>query len=109
MQEYLFVCVEILRPSQPNGVMSSAVSLPNHTFTTLSSRTRIQLGHRGLPARILHSNQATYVLDIYENRLIEDRGDSNKYPKHMFYEEIRIYQSLSYMSFCPLRISYNSK
>ena len=24
----LFVCVEVLRPSQPNGVMSSAVSLP---------------------------------------------------------------------------------
>ena len=29
----LFVCVEVLRPSQPNGVMFSAVSLPNHTFT----------------------------------------------------------------------------
>ena len=29
----LFVCIEILWPSQPNGVMSSAVSLPNHTFT----------------------------------------------------------------------------
>ena len=29
----LIVCVEVLRPSQPNGVMSSAVSLPNHTFT----------------------------------------------------------------------------
>ena len=28
-----FVCVEVLRPSQPNGVMSSAVSLPNHTFS----------------------------------------------------------------------------
>ena len=28
----LFVCVQVLRPSQPNGVMSSAVSLPNHTF-----------------------------------------------------------------------------
>ena len=28
-----FVCFEVLRPSQPNGVMSSAVSLPNHTFT----------------------------------------------------------------------------
>ena len=27
------VCVEVLRPSQPNGVMSSAVSLPNHTIT----------------------------------------------------------------------------
>ena len=30
---HLFVCVKVLRPSQPNGVMSSAVSLPNHTFT----------------------------------------------------------------------------
>ena len=29
----LFVCVEVLGPSQPNGVMSSAVSLPSHTFT----------------------------------------------------------------------------
>ena len=28
-----FVCVDVLRPSQPNGVMSSAVSLLNHTFT----------------------------------------------------------------------------
>ena len=30
---HFFFCVEVLRPSQPNGVMSSAVSLPNHTFT----------------------------------------------------------------------------
>ena len=29
----IFVCVEVLRPSQPIGVMSSAVSLSNHTFT----------------------------------------------------------------------------
>ena len=29
---YLFVCVEVLRPSKPNGVMSNAVSLPNHTL-----------------------------------------------------------------------------
>ena len=27
------VSVDILRPIQPNGVMSSKVSLPNHTFT----------------------------------------------------------------------------
>ena len=31
--ELCFVCVEVLRPSQPNRVMSSAVSLPNHKFT----------------------------------------------------------------------------
>ena len=29
---YLFVCVEVLRPSQPNWVMSSVVSLPYYTF-----------------------------------------------------------------------------
>ena len=32
-QAVVSVCVEVLQPSQPNGVMSSAVSLPNHTFT----------------------------------------------------------------------------
>ena len=26
-------CVEVLRPSQPNGVMLSVVSLPNYRFT----------------------------------------------------------------------------
>ena len=31
-QYVMFVCVEVLRPSQPYGVMLSAVSLPNHTF-----------------------------------------------------------------------------
>ena len=30
---FYFFCVEVLRPSQPNRVMSSAVSLSNHTFT----------------------------------------------------------------------------
>ena len=29
----MFVCVEVLWPSQPNGVMLSMISLPNHTFT----------------------------------------------------------------------------
>ena len=37
------------------------------------------------------------------------RGDSNKYPKHLFYEEMRIKQGLSNISFCPLRNLYNSK
>ena len=39
---------------------------------------------------------------------LPQRGNSNKHPKHMFYEEIRIRQGLSYISFCPLRILYNS-
>ena len=43
----LFVCVEVLLPSQPNGVMSSAVSLPNHTFTgqALSSKRLTSIVH----------------------------------------------------------------
>ena len=28
-----FVCVVVLRPSKPNGLMSSAVNLPKHIFT----------------------------------------------------------------------------
>ena len=32
-KKMFIVCVEVLRPSQPSGVMSSAVSLLNHTFT----------------------------------------------------------------------------
>ena len=47
----LFVCVEILRPSQPNGVISSAVSLPNHTFTgqAKSSKRLTSVVHILLP------------------------------------------------------------
>ena len=30
---YLFVCIEVLQPSQPNRVMLSTVNLPYHTFT----------------------------------------------------------------------------
>ena len=46
-----FVCVEFLRPSQPNGVMSSAVSLPNHTFTgqAWSSKLLTSIVHILLP------------------------------------------------------------
>ena len=34
MRKILFVvCDEVLQPSQPNGVMLSAISLPNCTFT----------------------------------------------------------------------------
>ena len=35
-----FVCVEVLQPSQPTGVMSSAVSLPNHTFSPLKREAK---------------------------------------------------------------------
>ena len=43
--------------------------------------------------------QETYVLDIW--------GDSNKYPKHMFYEGRRLKQDISYVSFCSLSILYS--
>ena len=37
------------------------------------------------------------------------RGNSNKYPKHTFNEEIRIKHGICCISFCSLRILYNSK
>ena len=33
LQRVLFVCIKVLQPIQPIGVMSSAVSLPNYTST----------------------------------------------------------------------------
>ena len=39
----------------------------------------------------------TYGLDILES---PHWGDYNKYPRHMFYEEIRTKQDLSYISVC---------
>ena len=35
--------------------------------------------------------------------------DSNEYRKHIFYEEIRTKQDLSYTQVCPLSLLYNSK
>ena len=45
------VCVQVLRPSQPYGVMLSAVSLPNHTFTlqAISSKQLASIEHILLP------------------------------------------------------------
>ena len=42
---------------------------------------------------------------------LPQRGNSNKHPKHKFYEEIRIKQGLSYIHvpFYQLRILYNSE
>ena len=36
-------------------------------------------------------------------------GDSNKYPKRIFYKEIRTKQDHSYISMCSLSILYKSK
>ena len=58
-------------------------------------------------ARILHLNFKQHMFWIFVR--IASLISSTKYPEHMFYEEIRMKQGLSYISFCSLRISYNSK
>ena len=47
----LFVCVEALQPSQPNGVISSMFSLPHHNFTgqAYSSKRLTTVVHIHLP------------------------------------------------------------
>ena len=37
----MFVCVEVLWPSQPSGVMMSMVSLPNHMFTGQAQSSKL--------------------------------------------------------------------
>ena len=65
----LVLCVEVLLPSQPNGVMSSAVSLPNHTFTWFSGRGRMTVEN------ILWSN-------LHERMLPTRRGLNPQPPDH---------------------------
>ena len=50
--------------------------------------------------------EETYVLDVCLES--PQWGDSNKYPKHMFYEE-KTKQDLPYISICSLSILYNRK
>ena len=57
-----FVCVEVLRPSQPCQVMSSAVNLPNHMLTgqALSSKQLTSIVHifcQKLTTAILESGE----------------------------------------------------
>ena len=50
-----------------------------------------------------------YLRNIWFGYLLElpQWGNSNKYPKHMIYEEKRTKQDLSYISICSLRILFN--
>ena len=131
----LFVYVEVLWPSQPNGVMSSAISLHNHTFTARNwqlpflNQQKGENDHRkyfminlyermlltsagvqpatswspvGRSIQLSHRGRQGYLLELAQ------WGNSYKYPKHMFYEEIRTKQDLSYTSICSLSILYNS-
>ena len=54
----LFVCVEVLRPSQPNGVMSSAVSLPSH----LNQR------------RVENESRKYFIINLHERMLPTSAG-----------------------------------
>ena len=58
-------------------------------------------------ARILYLNFKQHMFWIVVRITLLRRF--YKYQKHMFYEELRIKQGISYISFCPSRIRYNSK
>ena len=63
-----FVCVEVLRPSQPNGVMSRAVSLPNHMFTGQTySKWLTSIVYILLPEKVLGLNKIKVYRDNVES------------------------------------------
>ena len=64
----MFVCVEVLWPSQHNGVMSSAVSLPNHTFTgqvgwSGGAKVSCILRHRSVQLILAHNWARPAILE----------------------------------------------
>ena len=58
-------------------------------------------------AKTLHKIFKQHMFWIFVR--IASLRHSNKYSKHILYGEIRIKQGLFYLSFCPLKILYNSK
>ena len=75
----LSVCVEVLRPSEPNGVMSSAVSLPNHTFTGQASSSKRLTSKVNLDQKV----KSVWSANIY----LKWRDDSI----HCFYKSMNVY------------------
>ena len=58
-------------------------------------------------------NYAKTLHKIFKQHMLwvelPQRGNSNKYPKHMFYEEIRIKQGLFFIYHSVLKFLYNGK
>ena len=66
------VCAEVLRPSLPNAVMSSMVSLPNHTFTGQAKRLT-NIVHIIVPFLIQQKGENDrrkyFMINLYERML----------------------------------------
>ena len=90
-EKFLFVCVEVLRPSQPSGVTSSTVSLPNQSFTGQAySSKRLQAGTcthsfaRNWQVPLMNQRKGMIVENIswsnLHERMLQTRRGSNPQP-----------------------------
>ena len=77
----MFVCVEVLRPSQPNGVMSSVVSLPNYTFTgqALSSKRLTSIVHILSPERRQLMTSCCFSAHLLKSSLFKKNPSGSKF------------------------------
>ena len=112
VKNHWLVCVEVLRPSQPNGVMSSAVSLPNHTFTgqALSSKWLTSIVHILSPEKSLIFTRYLPVTTIQMDRqsvdvsYIQDGRFCFVTSKLLFV--LRFYGPVNPMGSCEVRSVY---
>ena len=98
MMHQQVVCVGILWPSQPDGVMSSTVSLPNHTFTgqAWSSKRLTSIVHHILlpetdncPSWISGREKMTVEniswSNLHKRMLSTWQGSNPQLPDHQFF------------------------
>ena len=71
----------------------------------LSRSLRLRGNSHKLSKNIVFNTLTKHMFWIF----VRPWGDSNKYPKHKFFEEIWTNQNLSCISICSLSILYNSK
>ena len=86
----------------------------NDTFVIMTiwlSRNLRLRGNNYKRSQIMQECCIKYFKETCFGYLLESPqwGDSNKYPKHVFYGYIRTKQDLFYISICSLSILYNSK
>ena len=88
----LFVSVGVLLPSQPTGVMSSAVNLPNHTFTVqaLSFKLLTSVVHILLP-EIAH----LYKTDMFSGVAAFEQTDNTTLTEGPMWNLVKIGQAIS--------------
>ena len=92
----LFVCVEVLHPSQPKRVMSSMLSLSNHFLLDRLCPLSGTFFHQKLTTALLESaerqndHRKYFMINLHERMLPTQRGSNTQLPDQLISTQMHI-------------------